>query len=360
MKRPVFFLVCVLTAASLACNISVGAPATAPTAIIIYITETSLPSATPMLVITTDTASPTATVASATFVPPSATWTPTFTATWTPTSTNTPVPPVSGIAAKFVHTASAGNTSSNHTNINNSLTNGNPNSLVFITANWNPGGSGGTYDNAATGVWYNTSKSKWSIFNQNISAMPISASFNVLIPGPGTPSFVHTATAGNTIDNYTDINNPLTNNNPNAIVFVTPNWNPGGAGGTYDNSAIGVWYNASTNRWSIYNQNLSAMPLNASFNVMILSAGGRTFVHTADGGNIQSNYTYIDRNSANNHPNALVFVTANWNPGGVGGTYNTSPIGVWYDNAERKWSIFNQDFSAMPANASFNVIVVDP
>ncbi len=355
MKNPVFVLTSVLIAASLACNISFSTPAPAATAIIIFITETSAPSDTPSPT-STNTETPTTTATT----PASATWTATatFKPTFTSTATNTPVPAVPGIAAKFVHTASGGNTTGNYTNINNSLTNDNPNSLVFITANWNPGGSGGTYNNAATGVWYNTSKSKWSIFNQNIAAMPISAAFNVLIPGPGTPSFVHTATAGNITSNHTDINNPLTNNHPNAIVFVTPNWNPGGAGDTYNNANVGVWYNGS--KWSIYNQNLAAMPLNASFNVMILPAGARVFVHTATAANIDSHYTYINNSAANKRPNALVFVTANWNPGGIGGTYNTAPIGVWYDNAERKWSIFNQDFSAMPANASFNVIILDP
>ena len=40
--------------------------------------------------------------------------------------------------------------------------------------------------------------------------------------------FVHTATATNTGFNYTLIDHPLTNNNPNAIVLVTQNYNPGG------------------------------------------------------------------------------------------------------------------------------------
>ena len=87
--------------------------------------------------------------------------------------------------------------------------------------------------------------------------------------GLGT-KFVHKATAANIILNWTDINNPLTNNNPNAIVLVTPNWNPdGGSDGVYDNASIGVWYDYSNNKWSVFNQDKSAMPVNASFNVLI-------------------------------------------------------------------------------------------
>jgi hypothetical protein len=53
-----------------------------------------------------------------------------------------------------------------------------------------------------------------------------------------------------------------------------------------------------------------------------------------------------------------VLVTQNWNPGGVSGTYSDHPIGVWYSNSARKWSVFNQDnTSSMPTGADFNVIV---
>ena len=39
--------------------------------------------------------------------------------------------------------------------------------------------------------------------------------------------FVHVATAANITSNWTTIDHPLTNGNPNAIILVTPNWNPG-------------------------------------------------------------------------------------------------------------------------------------
>jgi hypothetical protein len=77
--------------------------------------------------------------------------------------------------------------------------------------------------------------------------------------------YVHRATAANSVGNWTILNNPVTNNNPNAIVFVTPNWNPGGVGGVYDNHAIGVWYTGT--RWAIFNQDLTPIPNGASFNV---------------------------------------------------------------------------------------------
>jgi len=165
--------------------------------------------------------------------------------------------------------------------------------------------------------------------------------------------FVHTATAANIISNWTDIDNPLANNNPDAIVLVTQNWNPGDVGGTYNDHPIGVWYDGS--KWAIFNQDIADMPVDAAFNVMIPTAGTAVFVHTATAANIISNWTDIDNPLTNNNPDAIVLVTQNWNPGGAGGTYNSHPIGVWYDGS--KWAIFNQDLADMPVNASFNVLI---
>jgi hypothetical protein len=185
--------------------------------------------------------------------------------------------------------------------------------------------------------------------------IPVDASFNVLIPTAGTAAFVHTATVANTISNWTDIDNPLTNNNPNAIVLVTPNWNPGDVGGTYNNHPIGVWYVNSIQKWAIFNQDMANIPVDASFNVLIPTAGTAAFVHTATLANILGDSTYINNPLTNNNPNAIVLVTPNWNPGGVGNTYDDHSIGVWYDGS--KWAIFNQDIAAMPADASFNVLI---
>ncbi len=86
--------------------------------------------------------------------------------------------------------------------------------------------------------------------------------------GTSGPAFIHRAQAGNTSGHITIIDNPFSNGDPNAILIVTANWNPGGGGGVYNNHAIGVYYSAS--RWSIFNQDLVAMPNNAAFNVLVI------------------------------------------------------------------------------------------
>jgi len=164
----------------------------------------------------------------------------------------------------------------------------------------------------------------------------------------GCGTYVDASTSANTTANWTT----LLPTDPNAIVFVTPGWN-----GTYLNHAIGVWYTGS--RWAVFNQDLAAMPLGVQFHVFPTAAWASPtddiFVHTATNANISGDSTILDDPLANGNPNAIVQVTANWNPGGVGGAYNNHAIGVWYTGS--RWAIFNQDLAAMPAGVHFNVWV---
>jgi hypothetical protein len=269
-----------------------------------------------------------------------------------PASAKTLVPDSGSGARVFTHIATALNSAGDWTDLDNSTTNNNPSAVVFVTPNWNPGGSGGTFDNHPIGVWYHSGK--WAIFNENGTSIPNGAAFNVYaLPSTAYSGvFIHTATAGNSAGDWTDLNYPAANNNPNALLLVTPNWNPGGSGGTYNNHPIGVWYHSG--KWAIFNQDLTAIPTGASFNVMVLSTGtGQAFVHVATASNSAGNYTDISNRITNSHPDAIVFVTPNWN---ITGVYNNHPIGVWYHGTQ--WSIFNQDGAAVSTRAAFNVLAV--
>lgn len=81
--------------------------------------------------------------------------------------------------------------------------------------------------------------------------------------------FVHRATPENISANSTYLNDPLANGNPDAVVSATQNWNPGGGSGTYNDHAIGVWYDADAGKWAIFNQDRQAMPEGAAFNVVV-------------------------------------------------------------------------------------------
>jgi hypothetical protein len=87
--------------------------------------------------------------------------------------------------------------------------------------------------------------------------------------GTMTPVFIHVATPGTISTSATCIDHPLTNNDPNAILFVTHNFNPGGGTGTAAlNAAYGLWYNGA--RWCIFREDAFDMPVNVAFNVLVI------------------------------------------------------------------------------------------
>ena len=82
------------------------------------------------------------------------------------------------------------------------------------------------------------------------------------------------------------------------------------------------------------------------------------FVHRATADNISANSTYLDEDLINDNPDAILFITPNWNPGGEGDTYNDHATGVWFDPERQRWAIYNQDREPMPEGAAFNVAVL--
>ena len=248
-------------------------------------------------------------------------------------------------AVSFVHRGTVANTVLNYAYLDHPGVNGDAGAMLLITANWNPGGQGSTYNNHNTGVWF-ASNGRWSIYNEDLQPMPPTAAFNVLCT---KGAFVHRALPGNIINNWTLIDNPQCNGKKDARVLVTANWNPGGQGGTYNNHTLGVWY--TDGRWSIFNQDRMPLPVGAAFNVFVAE---QTFCHRVTPGNLLgANGTWLDHPAATGNPNAVVLVTANWNPGGLGGIYHNHPIGVYY--CANRWAIFNQDMFPMPRGIAFNV-----
>lgn len=258
---------------------------------------------------------------------------------------------------QFVHTATSENNAANWTSIDLPQLNDNPNAIFFVSQNWNPNGIGGQYNDHSIGVWYSSSSKRWNIFNQDKTDMDAGAAFNVLIPDGDYSVFVHAASPSNIVNNWTNIDHPLTNNNPDAVILITQNWNPGGIGNVYNDHPVGVWYSDISGKWGIFNQDKAAMPDGASFNVIIPPSGPTAFVHTALPTTLNINWTELDHPYTNNNLSALVFATQNWNPSGGSGIYNDHNIGVWYNFNTRRWAVFNQDQADMPDGASFNLIV---
>jgi len=260
----------------------------------------------------------------------------------------------SGSIKGFVHQATPNTIRRNYTLIDHPLANGNPNAIVMVTQNWNPGGGNGTYNNHPVGVGYDGER--WAIFNEDLAPMTPQAFFNVIVLSQSSSVFVQIARPENSSNNYTIIDHPLTNGNQNAIVMVTQNWNPGGKKETYNNHPVGVWYTPA-GYWSIFNEDLAPMPPEAAFNVQVFNPDLSAFVHQATPSNIGDDYTFFSDSDTDGNPNAIVMVTQNWNPQGNSGVYNNHEVGVWYTPAGN-WAIFNEDYAPTPVKGSFNIQVV--
>ncbi len=140
-------------------------------------------------------------------------------------------------------------------------------------------------------------------------------------------------------------------NNPDALLFVTQ-------GGTTNPRAVGVRYDGALGRWTIFNENNTAMPANAKFNVRVATPGDASFVHNTNAFNVLFNWTYLDHPLLNNQPDAQFFITHNANPSnGAVGPSVTSPLAASWDAASGKWTVVTQDLGGMPWGASFNILV---
>jgi uncharacterized repeat protein (TIGR01451 family) len=258
-------------------------------------------------------------------------------------------------ASAFVHVAQAGDALATGTTLDHPLVNDNPDMLLFATQDVTAAGDGAAY-RTPVGVAYQPDLNRWSLVSQDGSTpIPAGASFNVLVAQPNEHTFVHTATAENVEASWTVIDHPLANDNPDVLLLVTPRQE--GAEPALFNAPLGVWYDNETGRWAILRQDQEAMPANASFNVMIMAAGDNASVHKASASNTSANQTEFQHPLANNAPGAMLFVTANFNPSGRGGTLNNHPVGVLYGAEQNRWAIANVDQADLPDTASFNVFI---
>ena len=183
-------------------------------------------------------------------------------------SSGEPKNPDDTAKASFTHRATDENSRGDYTYISDPSMNGNPDAIVLISRQRNVGS---TSYNHNIGVWYEAGARKWAIFNQDRAAVPAGATFEVEVP-QASAKFVHYAGLVNTVGNYTYLDNRLTNGEPEAVLSVTQNWNPGGGRGVYNDHPVGAVYDADVKSWAIYNRDGASIPKGAAFNITV-SAG---------------------------------------------------------------------------------------
>ena len=152
--------------------------------------------------------------------------------------------------------------------------NNNPNAKPIISSVWTVAGG---YNNGNYGFDYSNGDNKWWIYNEDLStAIPTDAVFNILVEpalvnyNPAI-SFVHQATAGTITGNYTVIDHPLLNGNPDAVFVLSHVFNhPDAPGSNVScNHTLGTWYSTSAQKWTIFTEDVADFPVNAAFSIAI-------------------------------------------------------------------------------------------
>jgi hypothetical protein len=255
----------------------------------------------------------------------------------------------------FTWTVTSASISGDLTLINDAATNGNPKALLYVSPNYSPGGvCGCVTDNEPIAVYYDTSDSQWSILNENDSAPPVGASFNVFVePKKSGPAFQVTAGSTNTSGDTVYADSKTTNDKPDAILQATQVWN-----GAYNDNVAGVYYDTSADEWGVFNEGDEAMAAGTEYNVLVGNVGGGTS-GTLDGtsGTIGADSEHYTSTVTNGDSNTFVLDTPNWDPDGTCGcVYDTSPTGVWYFTSDGGIAVFNESQANMETGVDFNLL----
>lgn len=257
-----------------------------------------------------------------------------------------------------IHKATKNSIQAHISKIDHELLNKKLNFYPVFTHNYNPGGGSGIYQPNQIGMYF--FNDQWRLYDEGLNAFIENSEYNILIPGVGTSSWVHTATKDNISNNYTLIDHPKFNGNPNVQLFVSHMFNPGGEGNNYHNHQVGVFYSIVEKKWGIYNEGLDAMSPGAAFNVVFVNASSdlTRFTHIAKGENTSGHITVLDNDKLNNNPNAKIIIAHMYNPSGaLSSKYNDHPIGVYYNGS--KWAIYNEDKEDLALETGFFVLIVN-
>lgn len=183
-------------------------------------------------------------------------------------------------------------------------------------------------------------------------------------------SFIHVATAGNTVSEFTCVDDPRINGRPEAILFAIQNLTPGGGSATVNDAPIGWFYSGFDGQHCIRNQDSSAMPLGAAFNVLVFEQPAglllTAYRHVTSMANTPSgDVTLLTHPELDGITDRVLLVQHVGNPDGEPSVLSLpANLGLRYEEATAargvgSWAVFTQDGSTLPSDRTFNVFVLD-
>jgi hypothetical protein len=241
----------------------------------------------------------------------------------------------------------------NYSVLDDASVNGQAGRRPQLTANWNPDGSTGVYWNHPVGMLYSDISTDWSLRDEDLVAFGDDVRFNLFAPADGSGNLAHAASAANVSGFTTRLSATGLDDEPDRILLITRN-SVGAGGSIYDDThPAGVFYFSlgGPGSWFISHLDSTAMGEGGGYNVYWQEPSANAYRHVASAGNITGNYTLLDHPLLNGHRCARPHVTQSAGRG----VFNGHHVGVWYTGA--RWSVFNQDGTAMPPDAEFDVVV---
>jgi len=149
----------------------------------------------------------------------------------------------------------------NNTMLNQSGLNGHPEYILQVSQNWD-----NIYNPHPPGIFY--FGNNWFIINNDLIAMPSGSRFNIYYQQRSKSAYQHVVSSANNLGTATELDNNLINGISCAQIQVTQS----GSLGVFNPSPVGVSFNQTTGKWSIFNQTLSSIQNGAAFHVIIDSA----------------------------------------------------------------------------------------
>ena len=168
--------------------------------------------------------------------------------------------------------------------------------------------------------------------------------------------FIHTANRANNAGNgdATWLDIPELNNNPSAILFVTPELVDGI---NLNSHPIGVYY--FQKKWNIFNLDQRTITENSRFNVTYFTSPDKDhFLYTIKQEDIQrEGAALINHPALNSNPNAQVRFLNSWGPE-IGLTVsNRDEVVMQYNADAGKWAVTNINKKPLFAGVTYNIAV---
>ncbi len=212
---------------------------------------------------------------------------------------------------------------------------------------FHPPGSAGVYNDSAIGIRYTTG---WSVFNQDGTALPPDAAFNVFVPFRHGLPFRDTATSTTTATASLDSLPSNLHMNPRLFWLFTLNRSVTTTFGALNAHPVALLY---FNGWHLYNTDAADFPQNASYSLYWQETSPNAYVHHVSPANRSDHVTTLDHPLLNGNRCAMIQFSAST----AGGVLNPHELGAYYTGS--RWALFNQDLAALADDVAVNVLV-DP